>query len=116
MRYRVVRPFTDLQDGNYAYNTGDSFPRDGMTVTMSRINELLSTQNKRGTSLIEAIEDKPIAKAEVKETEASDEKLTEDILETMTTKEIKTLAAERGYKITKMAKYDVIEQFLNQQG
>ena len=116
MRYRVVRQFTDLQDGNYAYNTGDSFPREGMTVNMSRINELLSTQNKRGASLIEAIEDKPIAKAEVENDKVENEKLTRDFLESMTTKEIKILAAERGYKISKMAKYDVVEQFLNQQG
>lgn len=47
--------FTDLQDNNYAYNVGDTFPRDGMSVTPDRIKELSGTQNKRGIALIEEV-------------------------------------------------------------
>ena len=52
MSYRVVRYFEDMQDNNHAYNTGDKFPRDGMSVSIDRINELASDQNKQHTVLI----------------------------------------------------------------
>jgi len=55
MGYRVVKYFTDLQDNNYAYHVGDSFPHDGMTVSEERLAELSSDKNKRGTPLIEKI-------------------------------------------------------------
>ena len=53
--YVVKVFFTDLQDNNYAYNVGDTFPRDGMAVTADRIKELSGTQNKRGIALIEEV-------------------------------------------------------------
>lgn len=53
--FRVIEFFTDLQDGNHAYNVGDTFPREGVTVTADRIKELSGTQNKRGIALIEDV-------------------------------------------------------------
>jgi hypothetical protein len=53
--FRVIEFFTDLQDGNHAYNVGDTFPREGVTVTADRIKELSGTQNKRGIALIEEV-------------------------------------------------------------
>jgi hypothetical protein len=50
--YKVVKHFTDLQDDNHAYNTGDTFPRKGFKVDEKRIQELLGNDNKQGTSLI----------------------------------------------------------------
>jgi len=50
--YRVVKFFTDLQDNNHAYNVGDEFPREGMSVDIDRINLLLSGNNRQGTPLI----------------------------------------------------------------
>lgn len=55
--YVVKVFFTDLQDNNNAYNVGDTFPRDGMTVTHDRIKELSGTQNKRGIALIEEVQE-----------------------------------------------------------
>jgi len=124
--YRVVKFFTDLQDNNHAYNVGDEFPREGMSVDVDRINLLLSGNNRQGTPLIkeenavetpkEEIEEPKEEVADPEVVETVDGKETEDSLSGMTTKEIKALAAERGYKITKFAKSDVIEQFLKQQG
>lgn len=115
--YRVVKYFTDLTDNNHAYNTGDTFPRDGLIVPESRINELCSANNKLGQPVIEKIGEEPVESVPVNEVEDSSEKqYTEDDLENMTTKEIKALAADRGYKITKNSKFDVIAQFLKQQG
>lgn len=53
--YRVTKYFTDLQDNGYAYNEGDTFPRDGVTVTADRIKELSTSANRRGIALIEEV-------------------------------------------------------------
>ena len=117
MSYRVVKYFTDLTDNNHAYNTGDTFPRDGLIVPKSRISELCSSNNKLGQPVIEKIGgEEPVESVPVNEVEDSSEKqYTEEELENMTTKEIKTVAAERGYKITKNSKFDVIAQFMKAQ-
>lgn len=58
MAYRVVEMFTDLQDNNYKYEVGSTFPRKGKRVTKKRLQELSTANNKRKTILIEEIEDK----------------------------------------------------------
>ena len=57
--YKVIKSFTDLQDNNYAYYVGDTFPRNGVEVGAERIAELSSTQNRRRIPLIEEIAGKP---------------------------------------------------------
>lgn len=52
MMYRVIRDFTDAQDGFYLYRTGDVFPRDGMEPTETRIAELSGNKNRIGEPLI----------------------------------------------------------------
>ena len=56
--YKVLVAFTDLQDKNRTYNVGDTFPRDGFKVSAERLQELSSTNNKRGVALIEKIGEK----------------------------------------------------------
>ena len=56
--YRVTKAFTDMQDGNFAYNVGDEFPRKGMSVLPSRIKELATDKNRQGCPLIEEIPEK----------------------------------------------------------
>ena len=55
MAYRVIRHFTDMQDGNFAYQVGDEYPRKGLSVLPSRIKELASDKNRQKTPLIEEI-------------------------------------------------------------
>lgn len=55
--YRVLRLFTDLQDSSYLYHEGDIYPRDGISVTESRIAELSSNNNKRHVPLIIKVEE-----------------------------------------------------------
>lgn len=55
MKYRVIKYFTDLQDGEHPYNVGDEFPRKGKTVTADRIKELSTIANRRGIALIEEV-------------------------------------------------------------
>ena len=57
--YKVIESFTDLQDNNYVYYVGDTFPHNGVDVDAGRIVELASDKNRRGVPLIEEIEDKP---------------------------------------------------------
>ena len=66
--YKVIKSFTDLQDNNYKYDVGDTYPRKGLNVLQSRINELASDKNKQKTPLIEEIpevEEKPKKKKSV---------------------------------------------------
>ena len=57
--YKVIKSFTDLQDNNYAYYVGDTFPRNGVEVDADRLSELASCKNRIGVPLIEEVEEKP---------------------------------------------------------
>ena len=57
--YKVIKSFTDLQDNNYAYYVGDTFPNNGVEVDAERIEELASDKNRLGVPLIEEIAEKP---------------------------------------------------------
>ena len=56
--YKVIKSFTDLQDNNYAYYVGDTFPRDGVEVDTERIAELASDKNRLGVPLIVEVAEK----------------------------------------------------------
>ena len=53
--FRVIKHFTDMQDGNFAYEIGDTYPRKGLSVLPSRIKELAGKNNRQGCPLIEEI-------------------------------------------------------------
>jgi hypothetical protein len=55
--YKVIKAFTDLQDKRYAYSVGDTYPREGITVSERRLEELSSDKNKRHKPLIEKVEE-----------------------------------------------------------
>ena len=57
--YKVIKSFTDLQDNNYAYSVGDTFPRNGVVAGAERVAELSSDKNLQGVPLIEEIAEKP---------------------------------------------------------
>lgn len=67
--YKVIKSFTDLQDNNYAYYVGDTFPRNGVEAGAERVAELSSDKNLQGVPLIEEIEEKPKRKRKKKEEE-----------------------------------------------
>ena len=65
--YKAIKGFRDLQDNSYLYQAGDTFPRDGIKVSAKRIEELSTSNNRRGEPMIveveaEAKEEKPAAK------------------------------------------------------
>ena len=58
--YRVITDFADMQDANYVYKVGDTFPRAGVRVTEERAAELASNKNRRGCPLIELVEEEKV--------------------------------------------------------
>lgn len=71
--YKVIKSFTDLQDNNYKYDVGDTYPRKGLNVLQSRINELASNKNLQKTPLIEEIPEKVEETKKKKSVEKADE-------------------------------------------
>ena len=57
--YKVIKYFTDLQDNNYAYYVGDTFPHNGVEASAERVAELSSDKNLQGVPLIEEVVEKP---------------------------------------------------------
>lgn len=55
--YKVIADFVDLQDQNYSYKFGDTFPREGIKISSSRYEELSSNKNRRGKPLIEEVKE-----------------------------------------------------------
>ena len=65
---KVIKPFFDLQDGNYEYKVGDAYPRKGYKATDARIAELAGGKNKIGVALIEVEQPKEEPKPKKKKT------------------------------------------------
>lgn len=86
--YKTICYFEDLQDFNHPYHEGDTFPRDGMKVSDTRLKELSSHKNRRGKPLIKMIEE---AKTEEKRTSY---KKTE--IQRMANAELKEIAKMQG--------------------
>ena len=77
--YLCKYDFIDLQDEEYKYKAGDTYPREGYTPSEDRINELVTASNRQGRELIMEIKTKengkdpekgsePVKKEEVKDT------------------------------------------------
>ena len=99
MSYKVIHRFTDLQDFNHLYNVGDSFPRVGMKVSQSRIDELASSKNKLKTPLIELEKDKNVddfSQYMNKPEETKEIEYTKTEINRMSTADLKELAEKNG--------------------
>jgi hypothetical protein len=68
MAYKVIKYFRDMQDNNFEYKVNDVYPRKGLSVLPSRINELASANNRQGSPLIEEVEE-PVKKKRTTKTE-----------------------------------------------
>nr|UWD70881.1 MAG: hypothetical protein [Bacteriophage sp.] len=64
--YGVIEYFTDLQDDDHEYRTGDIFPREGLKVSEARLAELASAEKLRGIPLIELVEPEKAGKGKSK--------------------------------------------------
>lgn len=70
--YKCKVFFTDLHDKSFEYRPGDIFPRSGLKVSKERIEELLSTNNRRGKPLIEKVEETETEKVPEKKRAAAE--------------------------------------------
>lgn len=93
--YKTIVYFTDLLDKEHPYNPGDIFPRKGLQVAQSRIDELASSNNKRGKPLIEKVEDN---RSDNGKTELEDVKksYTRSDITRMPVAELRSLATKEG--------------------
>lgn len=102
MSYKVIHRFTDLQDFNHLYSVGDLFPRIGMKVSQSRIDELASSKNKLKTPLIELEKDNKIddfsqyMNPPEESTETTETEYTKTEINRMSTADLKELAEKNG--------------------
>lgn len=100
MSYKVIKFFTDLQDGNHPYNEGDTYPREGVEATEVRIAELLGSANQQSAPLI----------MEVAEEAEGGTKGIDD----MTVKELIAYAQERGIELGEASKKaDILDVLKN---
>lgn len=115
--YKVIRYFRDAQDDRHAYNVGDIFPRDGMTVSKERINDLMNGNNFQEVPLIEYVPDEKTKKASKKVVEqealeeSNSEDLTKDSISKMPFFKLKSVAKEYGIDV-KDKKADEIREEL----
>lgn len=107
--YRVIKRFTDLQDGNHLYIEGDTFPREGVTASEARIQELSTAANRRHIPLIE-VEDGTSTPIEVKAADLPDSGKAVNIVEghfdekalsAMKVDDLSKLATDLGMDISK---------------
>ena len=61
--YKALEHFRDLQDNGYSYDTGDIFPREGLKVEQSRLDELASDKNRRHRPMIRLVVEETPQKA-----------------------------------------------------
>lgn len=96
--YKVIRFFTDLQDNDYPYNEGDTFPRDGLTVDKKRIAELSGPNNKQRTPLIRK--------------EKEEGKLTKTDIKRMPVAELRKMATDYGVLDADSMTGDELKEYL----
>lgn len=66
---KVIKSFFDLQDSNYEYKVGDTYPRKDYKPTKARIDELAGNKNKLGFAVIEVEKPKEETKPKKKSKE-----------------------------------------------
>jgi len=56
--YKVIADFKDLEDNKHVYKVGDTFPREGVKVTKSRLGVLSTDKNTANKVFIEKVKGK----------------------------------------------------------
>lgn len=87
--YKVVEFFTDLQDNNHPYHPGEKFPRDGISVTDARLNELSTVKNLQKKVLIKRVVENDVEK--------SGSEYTKTEIMRMSKADLAKLATEHGF-------------------
>lgn len=65
--YRVIKTFRD-KDTRILYQAGDVFPRPGTEVSVDRLNELATVQNRRSEPMIKPVVETAVNKSKTRQT------------------------------------------------
>ena len=80
--FKVIKPFRDLQDDNHRYIPGDEYPRNGLEVSDSRLEELSTNNNRVGYPVIVIINEEPkVAEMASGEPKMTNEEVVEEVTE-----------------------------------
>lgn len=98
MKYEVVRYFTDMQDNDFAYHEGDTYPRDGLNPSEQRIKDLMNGNNFQKVTLI--VPKKSIkAKEQPKEQPKEEVVWSKEDIEKMPFMKLKSVAKKNGIEV-----------------
>lgn len=101
MQYEVIRFFTDAQDNEYSYREGDIYPRKGLTVSESRIKDLLSGNNFQRIALIKPYEKKveKVAEKPIEDKAVESPEFTAEDIKKMPYMKLKFVAKQNGIDV-----------------
>lgn len=117
--YKVLNKFADSLDNDFVYEVGDAYPREGVEVTNSRLEQLLNPIHTLGGPAIEKLEDGEVEgaesedKAEVEKEEVPAGDI-EDVvpLEQLTNDELMDLLDAKDIKYNKKARKEELIELL----
>ena len=115
MQYEVIRYFTDAQDNDYAYREGDTYPREGLSVSDARIRDLLSGNNFQRVALIKRVLDKPAKKKSEAKVEEPLSYTAEDI-QKMPYMKLKSVARQNGVEVKDREASDIRSELIEKLG
>lgn len=123
MKYEVIRYFTDAQDNEYAYREGDIYPREGLTVSQARINDLMSGNNFQKVALIKPFDEsqKPVKakeenpKEEIPE-EVKESEFSAEEIDKMPFMKLKAVAKKNGIPVENREAKDIREDVKKELG
>lgn len=108
MKYEVIRYFTDAQDNEYAYHEGDTYPRDGLSVSDARVKDLLSGNNFQKIPLIRRVEN-----AQPKKVKKAEEIVwTADEINSMPYMKLKSVAKHNGIDVEEKKAADIRSELI----
>lgn len=113
--YIVTRYFTDAQDNEYAYHAGDTYPREGLSVSEERINNLMSGNNFQKVSLIKKV-DTPTKKVEKEEALNKDVVWTAEDIQKMPYMKLKSVAKQNDVEVKDREASDVRADLIEKLG
>lgn len=72
--YEVIATFEDLQDNRHRYQAGDEYPREGLSPSKERIEELATNKNRLGRPFIKLHQDPKTEEPKSEPTEKTEPK------------------------------------------
>lgn len=94
--YKVIHFFTDLRDNSHPYNVGEKFPREGVSVSAERLEELSGKNNLQGKPLIKLADDDFSQYMNAPEETVENNSYSKEEISKMSVAKLRELANEKG--------------------